>query len=132
MPLLELRNLHKTYLMGMVQVHALRGINITVEQGEYAAIMGPSGSGKSTLLNILGCLDRPTGGQYFLGGDNVSTLDDNSLSEVRSRRLGFVFQSYNLIQQLSVSRTSKSRSTTRASPKGPAGRRRWNWPRWSA
>jgi putative ABC transport system ATP-binding protein len=102
MALLELINLHKTYMMGLNQVHALRGLNIKVEEGEYVAIMGPSGSGKSTLLNILGCLDRPTCGQYLLGGEDVSMLDDDALSNTRSRRLGFIFQSYNLIQQLSV------------------------------
>lgn len=102
MSLIELRNLHKEYTMGTVRVHALRGINLTVEEGEYIAIMGPSGSGKSTMLNLLGCLDRPTTGNYFLGGVDVSMLDDDQLSAIRSRRLGFIFQSYNLIAQLSV------------------------------
>ena len=102
MSLIELRNLHKEYTMGIVRVHALRGIDLTVEEGEYIAIMGPSGSGKSTLLNLLGCLDRPTTGNYILGGEDVSMLDDDQLSAIRSRRLGFIFQSYNLIAQLSV------------------------------
>jgi putative ABC transport system ATP-binding protein len=83
-------------------VHALRGVDLAIRKGEYVAIMGPSGSGKSTLLNILGCLDRPTGGSYFLGPDDVSKLPDDALSEIRSRRLGFIFQSYNLIAQLDV------------------------------
>jgi len=102
MPIAELRNLVKTYEMGPVQVHALRGISLTFERGDYAAIMGPSGSGKSTLLNILGCLDTPTAGAYYLGGEDVAGMDDAALSDVRSRSLGFIFQSYNLIQQLSV------------------------------
>jgi len=83
-------------------VQALRGVSIALRGGEYIAVMGPSGCGKSTLLNILGCLDKPSGGQYVLGGEDVSQLDDDRLSEIRSARLGFVFQSYNLIQQLSV------------------------------
>jgi len=83
-------------------VHALDGVNLTILEGEYVAIMGPSGSGKSTLLNVLGCLDRPTGGTYRLGGRDVSSLPDDELSAVRSRRLGFVFQNYNLIAQLDV------------------------------
>ncbi len=102
MPLIELEDLHKEYAIGVVSVHALRAINLNMEEGEYVAIMGPSGSGKSTLLNILGCLDKPTAGRYLLGGRDVSTLDDNALSETRCRRLGFIFQSYNLIAQLSV------------------------------
>ena len=83
-------------------VHALRGVSFEVLAGDYVAIMGPSGSGKSTLLNVLGCLDRPTSGCYELAGQNVAALDDDSLSEVRARSIGFVFQSYNLLQQLNV------------------------------
>jgi putative ABC transport system ATP-binding protein len=89
-------------MMGEVRVDALRGINLSIGEGEFVAVMGPSGSGKSTLLNLLGCLDRPTSGHYILGGDDVSTLDDNDLSAIRSQRLGFIFQSYNLIAHLSV------------------------------
>jgi len=85
-----------------VEVAALRCISIDFEHGQYTAIMGASGSGKSTLLNILGCLDRPTSGRYFLGGDDISSLEDDALSEIRSRRIGFVFQNFNLIQQLTV------------------------------
>src|SRR5205814_1980104 len=87
---------------GGAQVAALRSINIDFEDGEYTAIMGASGSGKSTLMNVLGCLDRPTSGQYFLGGIDVSGLEDDVLSEIRSRRIGFIFQNFNLIQQLTV------------------------------
>ncbi len=88
--------------MGLVIVEALRGVTFNIEAGDYISIMGPSGCGKSTMLNLLGCLDRPTGGRYFLGGDDVSQMNDDSLSAVRGARLGFVFQSYNLIQQLTV------------------------------
>ena len=97
-----LEQVHKTYRMGSVIVEALRGVDIDIRQGEYVSIMGPSGCGKSTLLNLLGCLDRPTSGAYLLGGENVSHMEDDALSAIRGRRLGFVFQSYNLIQQLSV------------------------------
>ncbi|MBN1422115.1 MAG: ABC transporter ATP-binding protein [Planctomycetes bacterium] len=101
-PIVEFEDLHKVYHIGTVEVRALDGITISIRQGGFVAIMGPSGSGKSTLLNILGCLDRPTSGRYLLGGDDVSQLSDDELSEIRSRRLGFIFQSYNLIPQLNV------------------------------
>lgn len=95
-------NLQKTYRMGSELVHALRGVSINFEEGDFIALMGPSGSGKSTLLNLLGCLDRPTSGQYFLAGQDVSQMEDDQLSEVRSKYLGFIFQAYNLIAQYTV------------------------------
>src|SRR5205823_6249138 len=95
-------DLVKNYYLETVVVRALRGVTITVDEGEFVALMGPSGSGKSTLLNLLGCLDRPTNGQYFLGEEDVSELDDDQLSEARSRYLGFIFQSYNLLPQYTV------------------------------
>jgi putative ABC transport system ATP-binding protein len=101
-PIVKFENVRKNYQMGMVTVEALRGISFEVRPGDYISIMGPSGCGKSTLLNLLGCLDRPTSGHYFLGGDDVSRMPDDALSAVRGMRLGFVFQSYNLIQQLTV------------------------------
>ena len=98
----RVENVRKTYQMGAVTVEALRGVDLEFGEGDYISIMGPSGCGKSTLMNVLGCLDRPTEGRYFLGEDDVSQLDDNDLSQIRGARLGFIFQSYNLIQQLSV------------------------------
>jgi putative ABC transport system ATP-binding protein len=98
----RVENLRKDYVLGSETVHALRGVTFDVPRGDYVAIMGPSGSGKSTLLNLLGCLDRPTAGSYFLGDQNVSQLSDDELSSVRASHLGFVFQSYNLIAQLTV------------------------------
>ena len=117
-PIVKLVDVTKTYVMGhsggggglltpptqvtTVTVHALRGVSVEFYPGEYVAIMGASGSGKSTMLNLLGCLDRPTDGEYLLGGRDVAGLDDDELSEIRSRYLGFIFQSYNLIQQYTV------------------------------
>jgi putative ABC transport system ATP-binding protein len=98
----RLEAVRKVYDLGEVKVEALRGVDLDFEEGDFCAIMGSSGSGKSTLLNILGCLDRPSSGAYFLGDQNVAELDDDALSEIRGRRLGFIFQSYNLIQQLTV------------------------------
>ena len=105
MPLVaSVQNLSKIYRKPgtNIEVAALRNINLDFEQGEFTAIMGASGSGKSTLMNVLGCLDRPTHGSYFLGDTDVAQLDDDALSEIRSRRIGFIFQNYNLIQQLTV------------------------------
>jgi putative ABC transport system ATP-binding protein len=98
----RIHELKKNYELGGEVVRALRGVSLDVPEGDYVAIMGPSGSGKSTLLNLLGCLDKPTAGQYFLGDDDVAQLNDDQLSEIRARRIGFVFQSYNLIPQLTV------------------------------
>src|SRR6478672_13631845 len=95
-------DLVKNYYLEAVTVRALRGVSLTVEEGDFVALMGPSGSGKSTLLNQLGCLDRPTTGQYWLGDEDVSSMDDDQLSEIRSRYLGFIFQSYNLLAQYTV------------------------------
>lgn len=94
--------LSKDYVLSSETVHALRGVTFDVPQGDYISIMGASGSGKSTLLNLLGCLDRPTSGKYLLGGDDVSTMSDDRLAETRAGRIGFVFQSYNLLPALTV------------------------------
>lgn len=95
--LIELRDIEKTYKVGTIEVPALRGITMLVEPNEYLAIMGPSGSGKSTLMNLIGCLDTPTKGTYMLAGEDVSRLSDNRLAEIRNRRIGFVFQTFNLL-----------------------------------
>jgi len=97
MPLIETRDLWKTYVMGDEEIHALRGVSIQIERGEYVAIMGPSGSGKSTLMNLIGCLDTPTKGSYLLNGKEVASMNDDDLAEIRNQEIGFVFQTFNLL-----------------------------------
>src|SRR5213075_2683184 len=94
--LIHLQNISRRYQMGTETIHALRDVSLSIERGEYVAIMGPSGSGKSTLMNLIGCLDTPISGSYELNGTNVSDMDDNDLADVRNREIGFVFQSFNL------------------------------------
>ncbi len=101
-PIVELRKAAKEYVNGSLRVKALRGVDLKIDPGEYAVIMGASGSGKSTLLNLLGCLDHLSGGDYLLDGESVLNHSDDGLSEIRSKRIGFIFQSYNLIPQLNV------------------------------
>jgi putative ABC transport system ATP-binding protein len=97
MPLIETRDLWKTYVMGDEEIHALRGVSISIERGEYVAIMGPSGSGKSTLMNLIGCLDTPSKGTYLLNEKEVSLMNDNELARIRNEEIGFVFQTFNLL-----------------------------------
>ena len=97
MALIETKDLWKTYVMGSEEVHALRNATLKIEKGEYVAIMGPSGSGKSTLMNLIGCLDTPTQGEYYLNGKEVSTMKDDELANIRNREIGFVFQTFNLL-----------------------------------
>ncbi len=101
-PLIEFRNVYKIYRMGDTEVHAIDGISMSIERGEFVAIVGQSGSGKSTCMNIIGCLDVPTSGQYLLAGQDVGGLDDDDLAAIRNKMLGFIFQQYNLLPKMSV------------------------------
>jgi putative ABC transport system ATP-binding protein len=102
MPLIDTRDLWKTYVMGDEEIHALRGVSAEIERGEYVAIMGPSGSGKSTLMNLIGCLDTPSKGSYLLNGKQVSQMNDNELARIRNEEIGFVFQTFNLLPRASA------------------------------
>ena len=104
MPVIEVDGGHKIYRTGTLEVEALRGVSFTIQTGEYVAVMGPSGSGKSTLMHILGCLDVPTSGSFLLAGEDVSTMTEEELAHVRNRRIGFVFQQFNLLASLSALR----------------------------
>jgi putative ABC transport system ATP-binding protein len=101
-PVISIRNLVKTYVVGEVEVRALRGVNLDVNPGEFLSVTGPSGSGKSTLMHILGCLDRPTSGEYFLDGEDVSRMSKDELAEIRNNKIGFVFQGFNLLSRTSA------------------------------
>jgi len=125
MPVISVRNLVKTYVVGDIEVHALRGVSLDVEPGEFLAVTGPSGSGKSTFMHILGCLDRPTSGQYFLGDKDVSRMSKNDLARVRNHQIGFVFQGFNLLSRTTaIENVELPLLYNGSSPKGSERKRR--------
>ena len=124
--MIAITELSKTYYMGAVEVPALQGVSFEIQRGEFVAIMGPSGSGKSTLMNLLGCLDTPTSGSYLLDGEEVARLGGNALSSIRARKLGFIFQQYNLLQRQSARRNVEMPLTYRG-VSGADRRRRAEW-----
>ncbi len=125
-PVIDLEGIVKVYVNGPIELEVLHGVTLLVERNEYVAIMGPSGSGKSTLMNLIGCLDRATQGRYRLDGIDVSGLDDNALAEIRLRKLGFVFQGFNLLGRAPMLlATSRCRSSTPASPAANAVHAPW-------
>ena len=132
---IRMTDIVKTYDMGSVEVQALRGVSLDVAENEYVAIMGPSGSGKSTLMNIIGCLDVPTSGTYYLEGEDVSGMAEDQLAEIRNEKIGFVFQTFNLIARSDVFHNVELPLIYAGMPVGAApqgrrrgDRRRWAWP----
>jgi ABC-type lipoprotein export system ATPase subunit len=118
---IEIEKLHKTYHVGEVDLHVLKGVSVRIGRGEMVAIMGASGSGKTTLMNIIGCMDRPSGGKYVLDGEEISTLEPDRLAYIRNKKFGFVFQSFNLLARRRPSRTSSSPCSTGTSCRTRSG-----------
>ena len=126
MALIETRDLWKTYVMGEEEIHALRGVSIQIDRGEYVAIMGPSGSGKSTLMNLVGCLDTPSKGSYLLNGKQVSQMNDNELARIRNEEIGFVFQAFNLLPTLTAAENAAVPLLINGTPRREAGQTHWS------